>query len=476
MLVVTVELLHGTFRADPYGTAHTGGLTHGEWPPSPARLFAAFVAADGTRDRCRVTTGAELDWLERSPPPVIHAQGRPVHQLLLPRYVVRADKSPQKASHLEYVGRTGVEIRPGVRVSPRHRVIAFEWDVAAPAEVVEGLRRRAARIGYLGTADSPVRVRVGAHRPARLISPDSFVPDDSGDVEVCVPAPGHVRILDAMYDAWRKQGPSLARAQFPALRHEVTYRSPSVGEGASASGRVAAWLRIGRAVSGRRVSTVTALFKRALLSKYQEMYGEPPSVLHGHGFRGGGYDLARYLALPDAGFRRSRGRIHGLALWLPPECDGTVRRRGRTAVHALGRLYGGGVEARLEPVHPNARSSKPVAATPWRWTKAARSWVTVFPAVHERRGRLDLAGVAKWCQHAGLPAPVAFRSTRSPLVRGGVDLAPVEVNLPGRPRMPYSHVQLWFGEPVRGPVVVGAARQRGLGFCAPVPETDSADA
>ena len=75
MLAVSVELLHGTFRGDPDGTANTGHLTRGEWPPSPARLFAALVAADGTRDRCRVTDGAELAWFERLPPPVIQGFG-----------------------------------------------------------------------------------------------------------------------------------------------------------------------------------------------------------------------------------------------------------------------------------------------------------------------------------------------------------------------------------------------------------------
>ena len=88
MLAISVELLHGTFRGDPDGTANTGGLSLGEWPPAPSRLFAALVAADGTGARCRVTDGSELRWLARLSPPVIHADAAPGHQRVQPRYVV----------------------------------------------------------------------------------------------------------------------------------------------------------------------------------------------------------------------------------------------------------------------------------------------------------------------------------------------------------------------------------------------------
>ena len=465
MFSVSVEFLHGTFRGDPDGTANTGRLRRGEWPPSPSRLFAALVAADGTGDACRVTDGAELEWFERLPPPVIHADPDPVHQPLRPRFVVQRGGAPAKGAHQEYVGRSGAANRAGVRVAPRSARVVYEWDVAPPnATILEALRRRAARVGYLGSADSPVRARVATELPAPPAEAGAFVPDGEGGTLINVTHEGDLARWDRLHEQWTVRGGSSTRSQSPALAHPVFYRSPLSDE-LRDEGEVVAWLRLETAVSGRRVSALTTAFKAAVLSRYQELHGEPPAVLHGHGFSGTGYELARYLALPDVGFQRSRGRIHGLALWLPPGCDATVRHMARDAAFSVRRLRGRGVDV---AVVPRDDEERPVAAHPDRWLRASHHWATAVPAIHERRRRLDLAEVARWCEHAGLPVPVAFRSARTPLVTGAIDLAPVEVNRPGRPALPYSHVELRFERAVPGPVVVGSGRQRGFGLCIPL--------
>ena len=464
MLAISVGFLHGTFRGDPDGTAVTGELTRGEWPPSPARLFAALVAADGTRQASRVTDGHELFWLEDLPPPAIHAQRDSWHQVLKPRFVVAQRGGPAKATHHEYVAREGALHRPGVRVASGNAQVVYRWETETPDEdTLISLRRRAARVGYLGASDSPVRIRVSTAMPYDFPS-DVFVPDSTGDVRIRVARPGDVLLLDRMFDAWRERGASVSRSQFPALLHWATYRSPG-GHDRTDRGEVVAWLRLRPAVSGRRISALTTLFKDAVLSRHQRMHGDPPAVLHGHGFMRSGYDLARYMALPDAGYPRSRGRIHGLALWLPPESDRVQRRNAQDAAVAIDSLVGRDIEVSVEP-HED-EEDRPWAANPRRWRGPSRIWVTALPAIHERRGVPGLSEAARWCRHAGLPEPVAFRSSRTPLIPGAVDLAPVEINRPGRPALPYSHVELRFAEPIAGPVVVGAGRQRGFGLCVP---------
>ena len=463
MLAISVEFLFGTFRGDPDGTANTGRLAQGEWPPAPSRLFAALVSADGTKQRCRVTDGAELLWFERLPPPLIHTNEEVCHQVLLPRYVVRHSKGVDKNTHQEYVARAGTVVRPGVRVSARDPRVIYRWDVEVPTDVLRSLRLRAARVGYLGTADSPVRLRVGTVLPDTA-SEYAFEPDGDGDVVLGAPRPGDLRILDRMYDEWRSRGASVTRLQFPALAREVAYRPPRPSAAPDA-GTVVAWLRLGKAVSGRRITALASLFKEAVLSHYQRLHGEPPPVLHGHGFVERGYELARYLALPDVGYRYSRGRIYGLALWMPPASNRATRRNARDAAISLRHLAGRGVDVTVAPREDERR---PAAANPARWLKRSTRWTTAVPAIHERRRTLDLPELARWCRHAGLPEPVAFRSGRTTFVHGALDLAPVEVNRPARPGLPYSHVEFRFAEPIAGPVVIGAGRQRGFGLCVPV--------
>ena len=470
MLSISVEFLLGTFRGDPDGTANTGRLSRGEWPPTPSRLFAALVAADGTRQQCRVTDGSELLWLEGLPAPVVYAHPRTHHQPLRQRYVVKGERAPAKNTHQEYVGRSGTVHRPGVRVAPREPRVVYQWNVTAPADVLPSLRLRAARIGYLGAADSPVRVRVTGEVAPEASKETVFVPDDEGDVVMGVPQPGDVQALDRMYDEWRVRGASVTRLQFPALQHEVAYRSPALPEMPD-TGEVVAWLRLGAPVSGRRVTPLTTLFKEAVLSHHQRIHGDPPAVLHGHGFPGQGYEIARYLALPDVGYRHSRGRIHGLALWLPPGSDAVTRRKARDSAHDIRRLTGRDLDV---TVAPRGDAARPMATNPERWLHSSHRWITAVPAIHERHRPLDLAEVVRWCRHAGLPDPVAFRATRQPLVPGAIDLAPVEVNRPDRPGLPYSHVELLFAEPVAGPVVIGSGRQRGFGLCVPVDQPGGA--
>lgn len=466
MLVAELELLHGTYRADPEGTAHTSKLTTGEWPPSPARLFSALVAADGTGARCRHTDGSELLWLESLDPPRIEASGarEVVDSPINPRYVVKEERLSANTTQ-EYVGRVAAQVRPGARVSPRDPVVRYVWTADPSLSLLGALQLRAARVGYLGCADSPVRLRFEAPEDWDESGP-AYRPSRDGERPIAVVEAGMTERLDRHFQRWLEVGPNLRRSQSPGLRRLAWYRPPEQSTDDDQSRPPVVWLVLDEAISGRRVLALTEALRGAILANFDRVVGAPPPVLHGHGFSGKGYDTARYLALPDVGGRHSDGRIHGLAVWLPAGTEPWVVDGCRAALGGQRQLRGPGVNV---AVRPWAGAQRPWSAHPDRWlNQPSRFWTSAFPVVHERsRRRVDLDEVNRWCAHAGLPAAVSFRTARGPLVAGGADLAPSEVNRPDRPARRYGHLELELATEVTGPIAVGSGRQFGLGLLVP---------
>lgn len=478
MLTIEVELLHGTIRAaGADDLALTGAPSGGEWPPSPARLLAALVAGDGTRERCRMTDGTELGVLEGARPPVIHADpdGDVARSVLEERYVVL--NVTTEGAVQSYPARKSGATRPGTRLCPRHPAVAYVWDdVDVSTATVAGLRARAARVGYLGCADSPVRVRVHTGPPTARIPASVWLPHPTGTTVLPMPFDGCVEVLDAAFDMFTS-GQKARRAWF-RVEH-ARYTPPETGDAPPRPRGTLLGVVFDTAVSGRRVMTVTTTLRAAVLDRYQrDVVGadaDVPGVLHGHGVAPGAQH-AHYLAFPDVGHRHARGRIHGAGVWLPDGTDSQVVEGVRQTLSHIRELVRPG--ALRVGVRPYGGEQRPRAAVPTRWLQPARRWVSAFPMVHERfvRPRPAVGDVAEWCTHAGVPAElVGMRQARVPLVPGGVSLHPTEARRQGRTPLPYSHVELSFDRPVAGPVVIGHSRQFGLGLCLPLSGSATAE-
>ena len=156
-----------------------------------------------------------------------------------------------------------------------------------------------------------------------------FQPDTEGTLEVNVPAAGDVRILDAMYDQWVDHGARVARAQFPALRHQVRYRSP-VATAPDDSGTVAAWLRLATPISGRRITPITTLFKQAVLSRHQESMGSLHHCCTGTGSKAMG---TNWLVSWPA--RRGIQAVPRPHPWLGALASARLRHRDASAAFAM---------------------------------------------------------------------------------------------------------------------------------------------
>ncbi len=118
------------------------------------------------------------------------------------------------------------------------------------------------------------------------------------------------------------------------------------------------------------------------------------------------------------------------------------------------------------------------------WTSACSVWETVTPIVLDRFPKKDRIQereawnkevaeiVAKSCQNIGLPEPWAIHIHQNAFVRGVPKSRPESgfPTMPGRSGKPSRyqiHARIEFGVPVIGPVILGAGRFVGYGFCRP---------
>jgi CRISPR-associated protein Csb2 len=110
-----------------------------EWPPSPYRLFQAFVAGVARRGELDSALGESLAWLQRLDPPLIIAPRTRPGQVIT-RFVPNndADKKPDRQSRL--VGKT---LRPTLMLDPP--VIHYIWAIDESEPDTEKRMREVAR-------------------------------------------------------------------------------------------------------------------------------------------------------------------------------------------------------------------------------------------------------------------------------------------------------------------------------------------
>lgn len=222
-------------------------------------------------------------------------------------------------------------------------------------------------------------------------------------------------------------------------------------------------------------------WRDAALSQSSDLSAEARCALSGHDMSGGPLQTPHLAFAPLAfvGSEHSDGHLLGVGLALPPELDRATRRDvmqafGRVAELKLGPLGVWRVEAIRESFPPvNLRASA--------WTAhplGATQWATVTPIAFDRHpkatNRADslteaTTMVRRACERIGLPNPREVILTPVSHHLG----APASHEFPRMRRKDgslrrHTHAILTFDEPVRGPVLLGAGRYRGYGFCRPL--------
>jgi CRISPR-associated protein Csb2 len=460
-LRVEVEFLTGRCAAaDPFQREKA------EWPPAPARLFAALAsAAFETNDEEGLQS---LRWLEVQPPPLVHA-GQ-----MTPRLNQR-DETP---GHFVPVNDTRSNQRKRVlrvfpSVSLSDPVIQFVWQGSEPPSARrEALARLAALVPYLGESASAVRVAL----TDSLTQLPALEPTTRGEVFLRVPFAGQLDELARNFElnvnpaagvqqAYRRHAPLAAKAQSLATSAET----PTLF-----------LFRLGGHpnYSVTHALQITAAVRQTLVALAGSQAKTVPPILHGHGPDGGRLRQNHIIVapLPFVTGNRADGRVLGFMIILPPGLPDTDRRACYRAVESLEVLrLSGGNEFPILRCHTGepARTLRPES-----WTGPARVWATVTPTVlnrfpGKRPDKTIESIITSMCRHIDLPSPAAFVFQASSFARAVPHARHFLTRRPHWRPLPHGHLRLEFTEPVSGPIVIGSCRHYGLGLMAPLPEETS---
>ena len=449
MLEISVRFLGGEFVART-------PTQSSEWPPHPARLLYALVAAwyDG---ECQESEAEALRWLEsQNAPDIVADRDAPAeeYEAWVPMNSVltwnkKGGKRPtlpktRWARSSRFVGDTPV---------------AFVWDVDVPSQFEEALRRLCGRCTRLGSAESIVAVTV--QRRTDSDGP-AWRPVASGTM-LRVPMPG---VVD-----------TIARTQtlLPGRVLPCDWRAYRWSRAAQPSRMITVALTRG-SCPVERAPDLAYRLRRALIAVADASRLPLLSILHGHNEDGSPLREShlQFCPLPHVGFQHATGAVLGVAFVLPPtstDADRSYVERVVATWFAAG--------ATLTVTHRESLMFGPTDSrytlSEQRWCKAADVWQTVIPMElprHSAKRRTwnqaawnrVSSEVARACSQSGLPAPVEIEASNTPFAVG----SPNHRTIRGPRRRPLVHARVLFPHAVEGPVVIGAGRHLGYGLMEPV--------
>jgi CRISPR-associated protein Csb2 len=459
LLAIEVEYLLGRVYAAEFRNDKSP-----EWPPHPARLFSALVAAHHDTEGTELERNALL-WLERQEPPQISAQqaGQPDHVV---------DFVPTN-----YAGKSGSSL-PDQRTkqarsfpaqSPASPVVRFLWPgVDPPGEYVAAIKGLTARVTSLGRACSLVRAYVADMNSSLLDEAPAFIADESGKTVLAVAGEGRLDELERTYAIGRRpqQGAPVRYLDLRASELKLPAMQGHFGE-----------MIVLRRISGIGLPILsTPLLAKRLRETFLSHAGFENEMLSGHAPDGkpATEPHLAFAALPNVGGNFGDGRLLGLAVVLPASISKPDRRRTLQACASIETLNLGELgewKVEIANFDVSQRTLKPET-----WMRPSTRWATVTPILLDRypkKGSPAEELLITACIRAGLPSPLnCFFSPfadQNEALRGVPPVFAFSLNRWG------THASFEFSAPVKGPVLVGAGRFYGMGLLKPIPKIRNQD-
>jgi CRISPR-associated protein Csb2 len=463
MLTIDIDLLRGIYEA--------GGESDGdapEWPPHPARVFNALVAAADHDDSDEV---ASLGWIERAGAPSITAAAE--HVICGGRSsFVPTNKLEGANTYTRFPARKALGPRTWSAVSPRHARVSFTWNEAPDGPTLAALSRVVRRVGYLGRSVSPVACDVHCGDAGDLDDGRAiWRPGDvgPGSTALDVAHDGYLReLIDAFVDH---------RKAHEVQRRVVGYRIEHA-DVATSNEVLSPYAEVivvafadGRRLGANSIVTATARLREAI----QAHTDGGPLVLRGHRRT----DLAEgqlrhqiaIVGLPFVGSEHATGQVFGLAVIMPRDIADADRRQ---VLGGLAKVVRNGLNlGRLGVMRLDVAGHTAHTLQPDRWAQSSTAWVSATPISANRFTRhFDHALLADdlraSIEHLDLPQPTHVDISKGPIIRGTEALSPSARLRHARDRAtPSYHARLTFPVAVRGPLLIGSMRRYGLGLMVP---------
>lgn len=463
-----------------------------EWPPHPARIFMAMVAAHFETGQ-DANERAALEWLERQDPPAMYVPVGEAREVVTHYVPVNDTSNPVKNSKALVplqnipIGRDR-QPRQFPRTHLQDDTAYLVWRDAAPGVgCLSALERVCGKVIRIGHSSSLVQMWVPAHDPPSA----TIEPALNGVYRLRVPVEGTLDYLAAQYSS----GGSLARRPSISTWQPYQHRrgSPPLSDDLQ-SDSFDSEIMVLAIDEGSVVGLETTWrFLTALRNVILSTCDPVPEWISGHR-PDRSPSLEPHLAfvpLPFVGHPHADGHLMGVGLAfprsIPPHERGQALRKMLYDDRGLTRS----VKVRLGSLGEwtlvrERRDTPPLTLQAESWTAASDTWTTVTPIVLDRHPKVDrvkdrerwsreIAGIiAESCERQGLPAPVAVDVDKTswslgapraiPGNGGGYPLMPVKEGQSARQQ---THAWLRFDRKISGPLILGAGRYRGYGLCKP---------
>ena len=444
---IEVNFLTGRFVA----TCHND-RRQPEWPPHPARLFSALVAAWADADEPDPSERAALEWLESQPPPGISASDA-VPRRVVSHFVPVNDASvvsrgwyerraenvsglaaqlhaelaasggevTKKAARMErklaremdvevQVGHAGntnpasaVAMLPERRgkqgrfypsVTPDDARVTLVWDLPAPDEVADPLDRLLRRVTRLGHPSSLVS--------CRLVANASGVAFEAGEGASDMRAVRRGQLAELERRFARHEGNKPRSLPYTRVRYRPVAKATRHPEGEYKPNTAGQWIVFGFTPGSRSFPATRAVELATAMRAAVFYHAEDPipEGLSGHLVDGRptGAPHVAFLPLPYVGFEHADGRLLGMAVSVPDAVGEDVRR---ALYRAIGNWEAAAKEAEDDAlkltlgaqgvVHLSRQRGLAtlVSLRPSAWVRASSRWVSATPiALPRHPGRL----------------------------------------------------------------------------------------